>query len=108
MNGAAEHLGQTLHGIASTMLKESGLPIKYWSEFILFQIICTIDYQLLAVALSFMKLIPNTNHIFSICVELANMALRKQEKHILDGSTFKIARLKVSWLAMKENIFTRC
>ena len=35
MNGAAERLGQTLHGMASAMLKESNLPMKYWSELIL-------------------------------------------------------------------------
>lgn len=35
MNGAAEHLKKALHGIASAMLKESGLPMKYWSEPIL-------------------------------------------------------------------------
>lgn len=35
MNGAAERLGQTLYGIVNAMLKESGLPLKYWSELIL-------------------------------------------------------------------------
>ncbi len=42
-----------------------------------------------------MKLKPNTNQIFSICVELANVVLRKPEKHILDGSNFRIARLRI-------------
>ena len=35
MNGAAECLGQTLYGMASAILKESNLPMKYWSELIL-------------------------------------------------------------------------
>ena len=35
MNRAAERFGQTLYGMASAMLKESNLPIKYWSELIL-------------------------------------------------------------------------
>ena len=35
MNGATKHLGQTLHGMSSAMLKENGLHIKYWSELIL-------------------------------------------------------------------------
>lgn len=35
MNKVAKHLNQTLYNIASTILKESNLPIKYWSELIL-------------------------------------------------------------------------
>ena len=35
MNGAAELLGQTLDGMASDIIKESNLPMKYWSELIL-------------------------------------------------------------------------
>ena len=42
-----------------------------------------------------MKLKPNTNQIFSICVELANVVLRKPEEHILDGSNFRIAWLRI-------------
>lgn len=33
-NGAVERLGQTLHGMAGAMLKESGLSMKYWLELI--------------------------------------------------------------------------
>ena len=32
MNGTSERLGQTLHRKASTMLKESGLSIRYWPK----------------------------------------------------------------------------
>lgn len=35
MNGAAERLGQTLHKMASTMLKDSGFNLRYWPELVL-------------------------------------------------------------------------
>ncbi len=35
MNGAAERLGQTLHKMASKMLKDSGFDLRYWSELVL-------------------------------------------------------------------------
>lgn len=34
MNGAAECLGQTIYDMANAMLKESNLPMKYWSKLI--------------------------------------------------------------------------
>ena len=34
MNGKSERLGQTIQQKASAMLKESGLPQKYWTEFV--------------------------------------------------------------------------
>ncbi len=35
MNGAVERLGQTLHKMASTMLKDSGFDLQYWPELVL-------------------------------------------------------------------------
>lgn len=35
MNGTAERLGQTLHKMASTMLKDSGFELRYWPELVL-------------------------------------------------------------------------
>ena len=35
MNGAAERSGQTLHKMASTMLKDFGFDLQYWSELVL-------------------------------------------------------------------------
>lgn len=35
MNGTAEQLGQTLHKMASTMLKNSGFELRYWPDLVL-------------------------------------------------------------------------
>ena len=35
MNGRATRLGQTIHRMANSLLSESGLPKKYWSELVL-------------------------------------------------------------------------
>ncbi len=35
MNGSAERFGQTLHKMASTMLKDSGFELRYWPELVL-------------------------------------------------------------------------
>ncbi len=35
MNGASERLGQTLHKMGSTMLKDSGFELRYWPELVL-------------------------------------------------------------------------
>lgn len=96
INGVAEQLRQTLHGMASVILKESDFPMRYNLELILTSNYLCNRLPVVCHTIILYEAYPNISQIFSIYVRLANAVLRKTEKYIPDGSNFKIAQLKTS------------
>lgn len=101
MNSAAERLGQTLHKMASIMLKDSGFDLRYWPKLVL-----TANYlqnRRPVVGRSLTPYEAGTGHkpSLAIFVELDRLVYHNLENLIQAGGIGKIKQNVTDFLNMK-------